>query len=88
MLRITTHERDERSIVLRLEGKLLTPWLEEFVRCVDGAFANQKSLHLDLSALTYADANGTTSLRNLIRQGAMIDACSGFLAALLHVEKP
>jgi hypothetical protein len=87
MLRITTHEAGDSTILLKLEGKLLEPWVEELERCARGSLANRNALKLDLSALVFADAAGATALLELIRTGASLTACSGYLAALLHVEK-
>jgi hypothetical protein len=87
MLRITAHETDPTTVLLRLEGKLLEPWIGELERCVDGAVAARKSLSLDLSTLTFADAAGTRVLAELIERGIPLAACSGFVAALLHREK-
>lgn len=92
MLRITKHSAASQSpkdttILLKLEGKLLEPWIEELERSIHGAPAHPNALKLDLSALTFADTAGARFLLGLLRQGAMLTACSGYVAALLHVEK-
>ena len=87
MLRITSHEAGDSTILLKLEGKLLEPWVEELERCARGFLASRNALKLDLSALVFADAAGAKALLELIRTGASLTACSGYLAALLHVEK-
>ena len=38
------------------------------------------------SPVTYADAAGTQLLRDLMREGIDIAACSSFLAELLHLD--
>jgi anti-anti-sigma regulatory factor len=87
MLRITTHDTDDSTILLKLEGKLLEPWVEELKRCVNGCLAERTKLKLDLSGLVFADASGAKTLLDLIDAGVSLTACSGYLAALLHVEK-
>ena len=84
MLRITRQPIDDSTILLKLEGKLLEPWIEELQRSING-FTN--TIKLDLSALTFADAAGTQVLAELIRNGATLSACSGYISALMHVEK-
>lgn len=84
MLRITRQPIDEKTILLKLEGKLIGPWIEEMQRSINGSV----SITLDLSALTFADASGIQVLADLIRHGAKLTACSGYVAALLQVEKP
>jgi anti-anti-sigma regulatory factor len=87
MLRITTHETSDSIVVLKLDGKLLEPWVEELKRCVTGSLAERTKLKLDLSGLVFADASGAKALLDLIDAGVSLTACSGYLAALLHVEK-
>ena len=37
MLRITKQPIDESTILLKLEGKLLEPWIEEMQRSINGS---------------------------------------------------
>jgi hypothetical protein len=39
---------------------------------------------LDLSALTFADQAGTQLLQEMLRRGCLIEACTPFIAELLH----
>lgn len=84
MLRITRQPIDETTILFKLEGKLLGPWIEEIQRSIDGSVS---SITLDLSDLTFADSAGIQVLADLIRHGAKLTACSGYVAALLQMEK-
>jgi ABC-type transporter Mla MlaB component len=86
MLRITTRQEDE-SLLLKLEGKLLEPWLDEVRRVCSASGTPQDRIRLDLAAVTFADADGAALLRELIRNGVAIDACSGFVALLLDGDK-
>ena len=87
MLRITTQETSDSVVLLKLEGKLLEPWVEELKQACSGLLATHTTLKLDLAALVFADASGAKALLDLIDAGASVTACSGYLAALLHVEK-
>jgi anti-anti-sigma regulatory factor len=84
MLRITRQPIDETTILFKLEGKLLEPWIEEMKRSISGSVTSMK---LDLSALTFADSAGIQVLGDLIRDGAKLTDCSGYVAALLQMEK-
>ena len=86
MLRITNLRTDDATIILKVEGKLLGPWIDELRRSLTSA-GSSSTVKLDLSALTFADAAGAQALADLLRHGVAITACSGFIAALLHVEK-
>jgi hypothetical protein len=83
MLRITSLDGADSTLILRLEGKLLEPWVDEVRR----AYAMRTPRQLDLSALTYVDAAGARLLRELLHEGAVICACSGFVSALLERDE-
>ncbi len=86
MLRIT-HVHDHESIsTLRLEGKLVGPWVGEFARLCDELSCPPNALRLDLSAVTFVDAAGLALLRDLLRRGVTLAACSRLVAELLHLE--
>ena len=63
---------------------------EDGVSSVRDACAPQdrrsKPLCLDLAAVTYMDAAGAQLLRELLREGIEIAACSSFLRELLHLD--
>ncbi len=87
MLRITAIRNDSQTI-LKLEGKLLEPWIEE-LRCAY-TLANSRSeqVVLNLADLTYADDAGTRLLCNFVQLGVPIRECSPFVTELLQVPQP
>jgi ABC-type transporter Mla MlaB component len=86
MLRIT-HAQGHNSIsTLRLEGKLLGPWVAELARSCNELACSPDCLRLDLSAVTFVDGPGLALLRELRSRGATLAACSCLVAELLHVE--
>ena len=88
MLRITTQSAaDPSGVLLKLEGKLLDPWVEELERSINGPLSRPNEVRLDLSDLSFADSAGIQVLSRLIRGGATLVGCSGFIAALLQREK-
>jgi hypothetical protein len=81
MLRITpVHD------ALRLEGKLLGPWVAELARACAEQPAPDGRLSLDLAAVTFVDGPGVELLRDLLRRGIRLGPCSGLVAELLHGE--
>ena len=83
MLRITKSRQNEDVHLVKLEGKLLEPWVEE----VRGAFVGEPEAELprlDLSGITFVDRPGTELLRQLLREGVRIESCPPFVAALLQ----
>jgi hypothetical protein len=85
MLRITQTGAQGGGTTVKLEGKLLQPWVNEvrilFLPPVPGSL-----YRLDLSSLTFVDGAGADLLRQLLRQGVAIESCSGFVAALLQLN--
>ncbi|HTU27494.1 MAG TPA: hypothetical protein VMF30_18945 [Pirellulales bacterium] len=83
MLRITRIERAGAAPVIKLEGKLLAPWVDELLQACDARDPAGNPPSLDLSALSYADAAGTAVLRALRDRHVTIVAGSGYVAELL-----
>jgi hypothetical protein len=87
MLRIT-RTADGDGEQLKLEGRLLGPWVEELGRACTGHGAGLGPLRLDLAGLTFVDGPGLRLLRELLGRGVVVAASSGFVAELLRLEKP
>ena len=86
MLKITTLMNAE-STVLRLEGRLAGPWVQELERCWNSAVGTPTHplLSVDLSAVTYVDSDGKDLLKKLHQQGAKLIA-SGCLTSCIVNE--
>lgn len=84
MLKITRIVVSESSQTLKLEGKLLEPWVPEVQKALAEPNGRSKRIRLDLSAVTFVDSAGLQLLRDVIRRGVAIAACSAFVAELLH----
>ena len=86
MLKITRLSHKTWGMTIKLEGEILGPW----VGAVRGACTKRGRrsgrLRLDLAAVTYADAAGAQLVRDLVREGIEISACSLFITELLHPE--
>jgi anti-anti-sigma regulatory factor len=86
MLRITEITDGHPGVLLKLEGKLRGPWVEELGRvCAELSRRESRAVRLDLSAVTFLDEAGTRLLRELLRGGAAVTA-SGFVAESLRRE--
>ncbi len=70
MLRITIDEMQE-CVVVRLEGRLIRPWVEEVEQCWKNVFATlgSRSLQVDLSAVTFVDTAGGALLTRMHKAG-------------------
>jgi len=85
MLRITPLSSPGR-LTLKLEGKLVSAWVDELRSASDSlrGFAGTKAL--DLADLSYADAAGLALLHELMTtdNGFTIVSCSHFVHELLQ----
>jgi len=83
MLRITRTEANCTAPAIKLEGKLLEPWVEEVIRLF--AVAEGAPLpRLDLAELTFVDTAGSQLLQDLVGRGVRIESCAPYVAELLH----
>jgi ABC-type transporter Mla MlaB component len=84
MLRIAQVDKPNDSIrTLKLEGKLLGPWVDELRRVCEELRVPPSELCLNLSAVTFVDAAGFSLLVDLVRRGTTISECTGFVKELL-----
>ena len=86
MLKITVSGQDSSRRVIKLEGKLLSDWIDEVRRLFLGV-DESLSPGLDLSELTFVDREGAELLLELLRQGVRIESCSPFVAELLGLDR-
>jgi ABC-type transporter Mla MlaB component len=87
MLMITHSEGSDMTLTLKLEGKLLEPWIGELQTACETFKVPADRVRLDLSTLTFVDSAGARFLDRLIRDGAKVIACSGFVAELLQIAR-
>ncbi len=71
MLRITT-QADSEQTVLRVEGKLVPPWVQELERCWRQSCEVAKALVLDLRAVTFVSAEGRELLERIYCSGGKL----------------
>jgi ABC-type transporter Mla MlaB component len=85
VLRITsvTHEGSTSNRTLKVEGKILGPWVIELSRACEELHIPLHCVRLDLTDVTFVDSTGLQLLDDLVREGATIVGCSGFIADLL-----
>ncbi len=75
-----------QSRTLKLEGKLQGPWVLEAQDVYALSAAEVSRTCLDLSGLTFSDAEGAAFLRELIQSGVQVVGCSSYIAELLQIS--
>jgi hypothetical protein len=85
VLRITWIDFDATGSnrTLKLEGKIVGPWVDELRSACEGPRIPAFCLRLDLADVTFVDPVGVKFLDDLIGRGATIVCCSEFIADLL-----
>ena len=85
MLRISEVNPDDGAAVLKLEGRLIGPWVEELRNACRKWIAESKAFRLDLADVSYADREGVALLLSLRNQEIAFAGCSPFVQAELKM---
>jgi ABC-type transporter Mla MlaB component len=67
------------AITLKLEGRLIGPWVAELKKTCEQHLAAERRIHLDFADVTFADRTGLALLLRLRAQGVTLVNCSPFL---------
>jgi ABC-type transporter Mla MlaB component len=69
--------------VLKLAGKVVGPWVIELRRASEEMRVSTSAFCLDLTDVAFIDSAALGLIHDLVRQGATLSGCSGFIAELL-----
>ena len=88
MLKITRVDEGASDSIptLKLEGKLLGPWVDELRRACEELHTPPSGLRLNLAGVTFIDPAGIKLHGDLIRRGAAISECTGFVDEQLKAQ--
>ena len=87
MLRISCVASPEGEVILRLEGQVGGPWVEELRRLCDQHLATGSALLLDLTDVSFVDLEGVALCRRLQDCNVVLLYCSPFVAEQLKWER-
>jgi len=79
MLRITAIE-SKGGVILRLEGKLIGPWVNELKSYCRNVREKGRLLSLELTEVSFADRTGLALLRGLRESGVELASCPPFIS--------
>ena len=79
MLKISQTRIPHHSITLKLEGRIVGPWVEELRRICEPLLAEDRALTLDLAEVSYVDAEGVATLNGFKSRGVKLKNCSPFV---------
>ena len=66
-------------VTLKLEGRLVGPWVDELKNTCEQHLAAKRSINLDFADVTFSDRTGLALLLRLRAQGVSLVNCSPFL---------
>jgi ABC-type transporter Mla MlaB component len=88
MLKISQAGKANHSVTLKLEGRVVGPWVGELRQVCETHLNENRPLKLDLSDVTFADASGVAVLSSLKSRGVTFTGCSPFVGEQLKNPIP
>ena len=76
MLRISIVESSPEASTLRLEGRVIGPWVDELSRLCASLLKERASVTLDLSGVSFVDGDGLDLFRELRTHRVVLQNCS------------
>jgi anti-anti-sigma regulatory factor len=84
MLRITEVSEDDKTVTLRLEGKIVNEWIQVLERaCLYHSDKKNKTVLLDFSDVTFISEEGVKMLESIKDKRIKIINCSPFIRSIL-----
>jgi anti-anti-sigma regulatory factor len=79
MLKISQAGKANHSVTLKLEGRVVGPWVGELRQVCEALLTEGRSLKLDLAEVTFADTDGVGVLSSFKLRGVRFANCSPFV---------
>ena len=85
MLKISQVEHANHAVILRLEGRVVGPWVTQLQKSCEEVLTEGRSLKLHLGDVEFMDAQGVALLSSLRSRGVSLLQCPPFAAEQLKV---
>ena len=84
MLKITLHDQPDQ-LRLRLEGRLVGPWVQELNQCWRTAISTtaNRAVVVDLREVDFVDTDGQALLETMRREGVQLIAATPLIRSVL-----
>jgi ABC-type transporter Mla MlaB component len=86
MLKISQVGTADHSATLKLEGRVVGPWVDELRRIGELVLSERRKLKLDLADVSFADASGVNLLFSFKSRGVLLWNCSPFIEEQLKAR--
>jgi ABC-type transporter Mla MlaB component len=83
MLKISPLGKARHVVTLKLEGRIVGPWVGELSQTCESNLSEGRALKLDLADVSFADAEGVAALTRLQSRGVNVINCSPFVVEQL-----
>ena len=87
MLKISEAGKSKHSVTLKLEGRVVGPWVGELLQVCETLLTEGLALKLDLTDVTFADADGVALLSNFQTRGMTLKNTSPFVEEQLRSNR-
>ena len=88
MLRIMALEAPADGATLRLEGRVIGPWVSELRQSCERILTTGATLTLDLAEVAFVERDGVRLLKHLVDGGVVIVNCPAFVSEQLKALSP
>ena len=75
-------------MVLRLEGRVVGPWVEELRRACELAIERRRAVTVDLAGVWFVERDGLALLARLRHRRVALANCSAFVSEQLKAWTP
>jgi len=86
MLKISQTGKANQFVALKLEGRVVGPWVGELRQVCETLLAEGRALRLDLADVTFADTSGVAALSSFKSRGVTFTNCSPFVEEQLKAS--
>jgi DNA polymerase III psi subunit len=86
MLKISQINSGAYACTLRLEGRIVGPWVEELEKACKALLQDHHSIHLEMSEVLFVDREGIRLLAYLQEQNIPLVGCSPFVHEQLKLS--
>lgn len=88
MLRIMRLQMAPGRATLRLEGRVIGPWVDELERSCEQVLAGGHALTLDVADVAFVEPRGARLLKALLARGVAVENCPAFVSEQLKALSP
>jgi len=87
MLKISQAETADHSIILKLEGRVVGPWVAETRDACERLLREGRTVKLDLAEVSFVDRDGAGFLADVRARGVTLFDCSLFVEEQLRAAR-